>query len=298
MVLAVTLSALAVGCGEGPEATSDAEVEPSGLGKEITMPIAAASARLVSPGSQPRAPLRPAVAPGTSQQVTLRTDHHVEQQINSQAAGNFSAPTVTIPLTASLDHEGIALALGTATSTDPDLAQQLLTADGSHAGFELGDNGAITRFRLATAPDSSESARAALERAFNQAVYNSLVFPNEPVGTGAVWTVRQQISDDLEPNGAEQVTTARLTGRTGNLLTIALDVTQTPKSRAWKLPGNGGSLDIVGYAMHGTGTVTVDLGLPLPVSGSVTVLGNQSYRDPRASVLLRQDVRTQVRWGR
>ncbi|MFI5781527.1 hypothetical protein [Nocardia sp. NPDC051570] len=294
MVLAVALSALGVGCADRTESSGDAEVEPAGIGKEVTMPIAAALTTVVEPGDAPRSLLRPDIAPGTAQQVTLRTDHHIEQQLNDQAMRDFSPPSVTIPLTARADPNGIDLTLGTATSPDPTLAQQLLSADGSHAGFEVGELGSVTALRLAPKPATPDTARAALEQAFYQAVYQSITLPNEPVGEGAVWTVRQQVSGGLQ---LDQVTTATLTSREGNLLTIELNVRQTPRSSVWKLPNNAGSLDIMDYLMQGNGTITVDLGLPLPVSGSVTIGGRQAYRDPHTNVALRQNISTQVQWG-
>ncbi|MGV9677273.1 hypothetical protein ACWDSJ_18505 [Nocardia sp. NPDC003482] len=294
MVLAVALSALGVGCSDRPESTGDTDVEPSGLGQEVTMPIAAATTTVLDPGAEPRSTLRSVVAPGTAQQVTLRTDHHIEQQLNEQAVRDFSPPSVTIPLTARVDQEGVDLTLGTVTSPDPTLAEQLLSADGSHAGFDFAEPGSVTALRLAPKPATPDTARAALEQAFYQAVYQSITLPEEPVGEGAVWTVRHQISDDVQ---LDQVTTATLTRREGDLLTIDLDITQTPKSKVWNMPNNAGALDIVDYAMHGTGTIQVDLGLPLPVSGTVTLGGHKSYRDPRSAVLLRQNLSTQVRWG-
>ncbi|WP_233225115.1 hypothetical protein [Nocardia sp. MDA0666] len=297
MVLAVTLSALGVGCSDGTEATSDAEVEPSGFGKEVTLPISAAVATLVTPGEEPHSQLRPAVRPGTSQQVTLRTDHHLEQQIYDGLPNDFSSPTIEIPLTAHAGRDGVDLTVGTATSPDPTLAEQLLHADGSHVGFVMSDAGAITRLSLTTTPDTPEAARAALERALVQVVYHSLTFPAEPVGPHAVWTVHQQVVGDLQPNEANQVTTATLTRREGNVLTIALDITQTPKSTEWQLPNNTGSLDIVNYVMRGTGTIVVDLGLPLPVAGSVTIDGGLVYRESHSGGLLRQDISTRVQWG-
>ncbi|MEU0541481.1 hypothetical protein [Nocardia sp. NPDC005978] len=296
MVLAVTFSALSAGCSAGSETTTENEgVEPVvGIGKEVTMPIAAVTTTVVEPGAEPRARLRPGVEAGTTQQVTLRTDHHIEQQINSQAVRDFSPPGVTIPFTAEAGSDGVELTLGSVTSPDPALAKALLAADGSRAGFDISDAGAITALRMAPKPATSDAARAALEQAFYQAVYQSIAFPDEPVGEGAVWTVRQQVSGSVP---LEQVTTATLTHRDGNLLTISLDVTQTPKSTVWHLPNEAGQLEIMDYLMHGNGVITVDLGLPLPVSGSVEVGGNQTYRDPQSNVTLRQVLRTQVQWG-
>ncbi|WP_067699118.1 hypothetical protein [Nocardia jejuensis] len=295
MVLAVTLTAFGAGCSDHSETTSDADgAEPLGFAKEVTMPIAAVTTTVVDPGAEPRSSLRPAVEPGTVQQVTLSTDHHIEQQINSQAVRDFSPPAVTIPLSAQTGGDGVELTLGTVTSPDPALAKALLPADGSRAGFDISEAGAITALRMAPKPATSDAARAALEQAFYQAVYQSVAFPDEPVGVGAVWTVRQQVSGSVP---LEQVTTATLTAREGNLLNIELNVVQTPKSTVWHLPNDAGQLEIVDYLMHGTGVIAVDLGLPLPVSGSVEVGGNQTYRDPHSSVTLRQTLRTQVQWG-
>jgi hypothetical protein len=294
MVLAVALSALGAGCSNRAEATGDADVEPSALGKEVTVPISVAQTTVVSPGTEPRAELRPAYTIGTDQQVTLRTDHHIVQQINAQAERDFSPPAVTIPLTARTSRDGVDLTLGSATSSDPALARQLQSVDGSHAGLEVSRLGAITALRLAPKPATPDAARAALEQAFYQAVYQSIAFPTEPVGVGAVWTVHQQVSTTI---ALDQVTTATLTRRDGNLLTIRLEVTQTPQTTVWDLPNNAGSLDIIDYLMHGAGIITVDLGLPLPVSGSVIVGGRQSYQDPHSAVVLRQNISTQIQWG-
>lgn len=295
MVLAVALSAMGAGCSDVTETRSEAEIEPPAMDKEVTMPIAAVVTTVVKPGEQPHSLLRRSFAVGNTQQVTLHTVHHIEQQMNDQAPHDFSQPAVTIPLTAQTGRDGVDLTLGNATSSDPRLAEQLQSADGSHAGFEMSDVGAITSLRMAPKRDTPDAASAALEQAFYQAVYQSIAFPVDQVGVGAVWTVHQQVTSGVP---LDQVTTATLTKREGDLLTIQLDVTQTPKAKVWSLPSNAGSLDIVDYAMHGTGTITVDLGLPLPVSGSVTVAGRQSYRDPHSEILLHQNISTQVQWDR
>ncbi|MFI6778303.1 hypothetical protein [Nocardia sp. NPDC050412] len=295
MVLAVGLSAFGVGCSDGADSRVESDsTEPVGIGKEVTVPISAAVATVVSAGEEPRSLLRPGYPAGTVQQVTLRTDHHIEQQINDQPPSDFSSPALTIPMTAQTDSDGVELTLGTISSPDPSLAKALTAADGSHAGFDMSELGAITALRLAPAPDTSNTARAALEQAFYQAVYRSITFPDQPVGEGAVWTVRQEVDGGV---ALDQVTTATLTKREGDRLTIELEVTQKPKSQVWPLPNNAGTLDIKDYVMQGSGTITVDLGLPLPVAGSITVGGHQAYRDPRSASLLQQTINTQVTWN-
>ncbi|MEU8894256.1 hypothetical protein [Nocardia sp. NPDC048505] len=294
VVLALGFSAFGVGCADDGEtaAVSDG-TEPLGIGKEVTVPISEAAATLVSPGAEPRAVLRPSYPAGTTQQVTLRTEHRIQQQINDQPVRDFSSSPMTIPMTAQANGDGCDLTLGAVTSSDPALAKALTAADGSHAGFEFNDDGAITALRLAPSPDTSNAARAALEQAFYQAVYRSIMFPDEAVGEGAVWTVHQEVDGGVT---LDQVTTATLTHREDNRLTIDLSVTQTPKSKVWSLPNNAGTLTIQDYVMQGQGTITVDLGLPLPVSGMITVGGHQAYSDPHSKSDLQQTITTQVSW--
>ncbi|MFI9510841.1 hypothetical protein [Nocardia sp. NPDC052566] len=294
MVLAVGLSTFGVACSDDTRTrTASDSTEPLGIGKEVTVPIAMAVATVVHPGDEPRELLRPDYPVGTVQQVTLRTDHRIAQQINDQPVRDFSTPSLTIPMTAKTGADGVDCTLGTVTTPDPLLNKALTAAGGSRAGFDMSELGAITALRLAPSPDTSNAARAALEQAFYQAVYQSIAFPDEPVGEGAVWTVRQEVTGGVT---LDQVTTATLTKRDGNRLTIALNVTQRPKSPVWNLPNNAGKLEIQDYGMTGTGVITVDLGLPLPVAGSITVGGHQSYRDPRSAVVLQQTLDTKVTW--
>lgn len=294
VVLAVGLSTFGVGCSDGSAARNKSDsTEPLGIGKEVTVPISAAITTIVSQGAEPRSLLRPSYPAGTSQQVTLCTDYRIQQQINDQPARDFSSPALTIPLTARSGAEGVDLTLGAVTTPDPSLAKALTAAGGSRAGFDFSELGAITALRLEPSPETSNSARAALEQAFYQAVYNSIAFPDQPVGEGAVWTVRQEVTGGV---ALDQVTTATLTKREHDRLTIELEVTQTPKSPVWSLPNNAGTLDIQDYVMRGAGTITVDLGLPLPVAGSITVGGHQAYRDSRSASMLQQTINTQVSW--
>ncbi|MGW5441545.1 hypothetical protein [Nocardia asteroides] len=294
VALVVGFATFGAGCADRSASPVDGEgTEPLGYGKEVTVPISAAVTTLVSPGDEPRDLLRPRYVAGTTQEVTLRTDYRIQQQVNDQPARDFSPAALTIPMTATAGADGVDLTVGTVTTPDPALNKAFTTADGSHAGLEMSDLGAITELRLAPSPDTPNTARAALEQAFYQAVYRSIAFPDEPVGVGAVWTVHQEITGGVT---LDQITTATLTSRDGDRLTIDLQVTQTPTDKVWELPNDAGALDIAGYVMEGTGTITVDLGLPLPVAGAIDVGGQQIYRDERSVSTLVQTQSTRVSW--
>ncbi|WP_071927295.1 hypothetical protein [Nocardia mangyaensis] len=297
LVVALVLGFATFGAGCADRSPSPAEVEglePLGIGKQVTVPISAAATTLVSPGDEPRELLRPRYAVGTSQEVTLRTDYRIQQQVNDQPARDLSPAALTIPMTASAGTDGVDLVLGAVTTPDPALNKAFTAADGSQAGLGMSDFGAITELRLAPSPDTPNTARAALEQAFYQAVYRSIAFPDEPVGVGAVWTVHQEINGGVS---LDQVTTATLVGRDGDRLTIDLQVSQTPTDSVWLLPNDAGALDIEGYVMEGVGTITVDLGLPLPVSGTIEVGGQQTYRDSYSASTLVQTQSTRVSWA-
>lgn len=295
VALVVGFATFGAGCADRSSAPAEAEgTEPLGmLGKEVTVPISAPVTSLVSPGEEPRAQLRPSYAPGTTQQVTLCTDYQIQQQVNDQPTRDFSPAALTIPMTAVAGPDGVDMTVGTVTTPDPALNKAFTAADGSHAGLAMSDLGAITELRMAPSPETPNSARAALEQAFYQAVYRSIAFPDEPVGVGAVWTVHQEITGGVT---LDQITTATLVAREGDRLTIDLQVSQTPTDTVWMLPNDAGALDIAGYVMEGTGTITVDLGLPLPVSGAIEVGGQQTYRDERSVSTLVQTQSTRVSW--
>ncbi|MFC4376026.1 hypothetical protein ACFO5K_18145 [Nocardia halotolerans] len=294
MALVLGFATFGAGCADRSPSTADAEgLEPLGIGKEVTVPITAAQTTLVSAGDEPRELLRPRYTSGTAQEVTLRTDYRIQQQVNDQPVRDFSPAALTIPMIARAEADGVDLTVGTVTTPDPDLNKAFLSADGSHAGLQVSDLGAITELRLAPSPETPNSARAALEQAFYQAVYQSIAFPDEPVGLGAVWTVHQQITGGVT---LDQIATATLVSRDDGRLTIDLEVSQTPTDTVWTLPNDAGALEIEGYVMEGTGTIIVDLGLPLPVSGAIEVGGQQTYRDPRSVSTLVQTQSTRISW--
>ncbi len=292
VAVAVGCSALVSGCAGTSSGPEGDDAEPAAT-NEVTVPIPPVQTHVLNTGSEPRIRLAPNAASGTQQNVTLHTENGVRQQVDSQPEQDFSTPGVTMPLAATSNDGGADLLLGRISCPDPDLEQALAAAEGSHAGLTISPNGAITALQITPANEASDSARQAVEQAFYQAVYHTVVFPDDELGTGAVWTIEQQISGGVT---LDQVTTATLLARDGDRLTIAVDVRQTPRSNVWNLPNGAGMLDIEHYDMHGSGQLTVDVGLPLPVEGMVTMAGEQSYRVPNDTTRLNQRTNSTVQW--
>jgi hypothetical protein len=266
--------------------------------KETTVPISAITTSVVDPGAEPRSRVTFAPPPGVPQQVVMTSRSDIFQQIADQPQQDLSTPEVTMPLTAVASAPDPALSvdltLGAMTSPDSRLQDSLASSEGSKAGLSVQPNGAITALRITPAADSEDIARSAIEQAFYQAVYRGVAFPDAEIGVGAVWTMQQQVMSGM---ALRQVTTAMLRAQDGNRLTIDLSITQEPEARVWNLPADAGTLNIDTFVMTGTGTLVVDLGAPLPVDGSVTVHGEQTYSDPNSTTKLRQATTNTVRWS-
>jgi hypothetical protein len=290
----LSLSSFVSGCSESADSPAPEAESTQAVKNEVTVPISAVTVALVDPGDGPHEVLAPHPAMGATQQVTLRTTNRIRQQINNQADQELSSPALTIPLTAAADEHGARLTIGKVTTPDAKLSGGLGPAEGSHAGFTVNPRGAITSLRLSPPADATDAVRSAIEQAFYQAVYSAVVFPDEPIGVGAVWTMQQQVSGGVT---LDQITTARLAERDGNRVVVTVDVMQKPKSEIWNLPNDAGMLTVEDFVMKGSGTVTMDLGLPLPVDGLISLGGDQTYADPETLTRLKQSTGSTVQWG-
>lgn len=303
-LLAVTVSfaTLIAGCSGGSDVSPS---EPGGSAAppaEVTVPVSAVTVELLQPGAEPRERITLRPAAGTSQHVTLTTSAQVFQQIDDQPAQDFSSPEITLPLTAQVSQTvedaatgfTVDLILGDITTPDATLGSALEASKGSGAGFTVSESGAVTALRLRPSPEAQNLARSAIEQAFYQAVYRTVAFPEAPVGLGAQWIVRQQVMSGI---ALEQTTTATIAARDGNRVTVDFTIDQKPLDPVWPLPGDAGTLNVDQYAMTGSGSMTLDLALPLPVGGVITVGGDQAYSDPEGTTRLRQTTANRVQWG-
>lgn len=294
---AVAVTTLVAACGNAADPGS----APALTASETTVPVAVVTTAVVDAGAEPREPVQFAFGPGP-QDTVLTTRSEVHQQIGDQPQQDLSTPSVTMPLTATPTPAtsgltgpaaSVDLALGLPVSPNEQLATALTASEDSRAGLSILPSGAITALRITPPTASPDVARSAIEQAFYQAVYRAVVFPDAPIGPGAVWTIRQQVASGMS---LSQVTTATLRERHGTRLTVDVSVDQSPDSPVWHLPGGSGALSIDQFVMSGTGTLVVDLTAPLPIEGAVTVAGEQVYTDQANVTRLRQNTANSVRW--
>ncbi|WP_229745916.1 hypothetical protein [Rhodococcoides trifolii] len=295
-VLAFTALASTAACSSDNGADAPSTDAPTTNSAAIALPVSPVTIAILDPGSEPRAVV--ARTPAESdQQVTLFTSSTIAQQIGNSPSQDFSTPALTIPLTAATDPArgttAVDLTLGAVTTPDGTLASNLGPTEGSGAGLTTDASGAVTALSIDPAPDSPDVARSAVEQALNQAVYSAVPFPAEPIGVGAQWTVTLEVQSAI---ALRQVTTATLRSLTDGVATVDVSVTQTPDNPVWTLPDGQGTLNIDSFVMTGQGSLTSDLSRPLPTGGTITVGGDQVYRDPNSNTILRQNTQNTVTW--
>ncbi len=292
MVATTTFALLITGCSSGdPETASEESLVTSA----VTVPLPGTVVEIIEAGDAPHEVLTFHPGLDHTQQATLRTEFSIQQQMNSQTAQDFSNPTMTIPVTATASDHDVELTLGRATCGDAKLDAALEAAAGGRAGWRFGRNGALTALWLRPVDAAGDSARAAIEQSLFLAVQHSVTLPSDAVGSGAKWRVRQDVPGTMP---LQQISDFTLVERDGDVLTIDAHIVQEPSSTVWNLPENAGTLNIEQYTMTGGGRIVLDLSQPVPREAAITLSGEQNYRDPKATSLLRQTSTTRVEWLR
>ncbi|MCJ0893518.1 hypothetical protein [Rhodococcus sp. ARC_M5] len=297
--------ALVAGCSSA-DTDTDPAPEQATSSNEVTIPVTPTTTTVVDAGTEPRRILTFDTADSDEQNVDLTTTSTVSQQINNDASQDFSSPELTVPLSASTSDtvtdddaatgatRSVELTIGAATSPDEGLTDALSASEGSAARLATTDSGAITALHITPAEAALDTARAAIERSLNAAVYRSIDLPEAEVGVGAVWTVDQQVLSGITLN---QRATVTLRALDGDRATLDVALAQTPESTTWNLPDDAGTLNIATYTFTGAGTLEIDLTQPLPVGGSITAGGEQMYTDPDSTTVLRQTVGDSITWS-
>lgn len=211
---------LSVAC-NGAEPSGAADAGPaapfrSGLIGDPAPPSESFHLTLVSPGTEPRRPLRYRVPPGTHQRVHMANDLSIEIFVAGRRINKAAPPTTEISFeldaapraggyrctawitdTASADWERMAPGRGS------ELRRSLEQLRGHHVSFAVDDRGVPGESSIAL-PDSLEQNRSEAFQVLRSLDGAVVPFPAEPVGVGASWTVA--VSEPGRSNLAGAVT--------------------------------------------------------------------------------------------
>jgi hypothetical protein len=259
MVLALSMSVLAAK--SVPSQTPAASQSPAGF----PAPGGLAIVKLVSPGAEPRKALRYVVPAGTKARIELSTDiaMHVEaggMSMPMKMPGTKIISEVTVSAVApngdmtfatglsgmSFDTAGVDPAVAAAMAGAPDVSSIKATGTMTSRGMTT------QQFDLSKVTDPQ--LKQVMENAGTALQSMSFPLPEEPVGVGARWEVRQRMS----AAGLETLTTqtVELVAIEGTKLTLKVGTEQNAPPQTMKNPALPPEAEINLIKMTGTGTAT------------------------------------------
>lgn len=227
---------------------------------------------LISAGAAPRMPLRYSMRAGQKTSIAVTTDMGMSMEMAGMAMPEMKMPSmkmvVDMAVTSvaangdmSFDSSIASMTIDT-SKADPMLAGAMQGATPDMSGMKA--SGILTNRGLSTAKFSLDSIKdpqmkQMLDSASSSIESISMPMPEEPVGVGAKWEVRQHSS----ANGISVMMkqTVELTAVQGSKITLKITMDQTAPPQAIKNPAlpPEAEINLSTFSGKGTSTSMIDL---------------------------------------
>lgn len=247
---------------------------------------------VLNPGQEPRQALRWNVQPGFEQKVSATVASSIEALI---AVMMVRAPLYAVSYELSLRAKSLAddgslhveVTVDRATANlegvgDAERAKQIETALGTlgkvRGRYVLGPRGQVTGAQLDIPPNAAGIAREMIDNVRWAFVQMTPVFPEEPIGQGAKWTVHQGI----EQGGVRvnQLATIEMVKRDGKRVELGLDIQQSAAPQSFENAGTMRTLDLTVLKGIASGSLTWDLGELAPQHARIEAETVKGVRHP------------------
>ncbi|MBV7301277.1 hypothetical protein [Corynebacterium sp. TAE3-ERU2] len=207
---------------------------------------------------------------GFSQQIAALNE------VEPQAPAGGDVTSLTLPLTGHIDGDSgrVELALGAPTSTDLSLNDTLASAEGFRIAVDRSDRGIANSVRLAAPKEASDEARSMVESAVFTWLSLSVVFPEEPLGDGAQWTVDSRVPGE---NSMLQTITYTLDAHEGTTATLSAEIQRRSTLGALSAGEDHPELEVVSTESTSTGELTVNLDSSVRNTGRMAVTTRLVY---------------------
>lgn len=271
----------------------------------VGLPVDAARVTVQTPGEAER--VLEYAATG-EQTVSVEVAEGFNQLVMQAAAVDVQAPAggdvtrLTLPLTgvtdgASQPVEGereatrdVEFTVGQPSPDNLELVDDVRSAEGFRLGWRAEDDGQVSTVRLAAPTEATDEGRALVEQALMKILSLPVIFPEEEVGVGATWSVDTRVTGE---STLLQTATYTITGIEGDRVDLDVDVQQRPALGALTME-DGESLHVLNSNTTSEGSLTVDLGSPLPVDGRVSYTTRVVYGGADSDVRVVQDSTTSL----
>lgn len=207
---------------------------------------------------------------------------------------DYDEVTMNLPLSAEVTTDGKGrqtnVTVGEPTGTNDERNEDIATAEGFKMTTEQEVDGRATS-RSYTAPDeASATARASVESALNQMNDFPLIFPTEPVGVGAKWTVSNRVDGDISMT---QKVTYSLLEREGQTVSLKVEVSRSPAVATLAQT----DLKVLDVETESSGQIALDLNKVLPTRGHINVETKVTYGQDDSPVRVVQTSTSKSKWS-
>lgn len=301
---AALLTTVSLGAALGLTAcSSSGSSGDDGTAAPVESTVDGVAVKLLDAGAAPSSPLAwfsdDAEQSGTYRVTTGLGQHTVGGDSEGTAEGElpFSEVTMELPLTATVTTDGDDLqstvTAGTPTGDNEARNEDIATAAGFRMVQKYSDDGKVSTRSFAAPDAATDSARASVEQGFTLMTDLPLVFPTEPVGEGARWTVTGQVDDSAAGAAMTQVVTYTLTSRSDSVVNLGVEISRTPAVKQMA----GTDLQVMDSTSESDGSLTLDLRRPLPLSGTVRTRSEVTYGQQDSPVSVVQESQTTSTWS-
>lgn len=167
------------------------------------------------------------------------------------------------------------------------------SGDGFQFGWRADDAGQVSSLRLAAAQSANDDARSILEQAIVELTSMPIVFPEEEIGEGAVWTLDSRTSGE---STLLQTTTYTLEELTDTGAELSVDISQRPALGALTME-DGGELEVLDSTTRSSGNLSIDFSQPLPIRGDIDIATRVTYGTEESEIRVLQSTNTRMQFS-
>lgn len=172
-------------------------------------------------------------------------------------------------------------------------ALKVESGDGFQFGWRADDAGQVSSLRLAAPQSANDDARSILEQAIVELTSMPIVFPEEEIGEGAVWTLDSRTSGE---STLLQTTTYTLEELTDTGAELSVDISQRPALGALTME-DGGELEVLDSTTRSSGNLSIDFSQPLPIRGDIDIATRVTYGTEESEIRVLQSTNTRMQFS-
>lgn len=251
--------------------------------------VPTAKVKLTNPGTGDLASVRWKDDGATQESTVVITQGFTQRGGNPGSDQTVEDTRLQLPLDSTVagsnDLRGIHTQLGKPEGTNADLNADIATAQGFVAESTATSTGEVRELRMGAPEEATDTARVGVETALGQLGSIPIVFPTEDIGTDATWTVE---SAGDEQTAVTQKVTFTLLSRQGDMVNLKVDVKQVPTVQQLDTGGDTPLKVIEASTEMLSDRISVDLTMPLPVSGSIDFVTTVTYGDGTSNLRIEQ----------